>query len=77
HRIRLDGERVRRQADKLTAMGYKSVLNRGFSITRLRRGGRIVRSADEVADGQVLVTEVADGRFESRVINRTQKELFD
>jgi exodeoxyribonuclease VII large subunit len=77
HRLTLYGEWLRRQDDLLQAMSYRSVLGRGFSITRAKKGRAVVRSTRELTDGQRLVTEVADGQFESQVVNLRQQELFE
>ncbi len=61
----------------LTAVSHKSVLARGFSITRLKKGRKIVRSVAELKDQQRLVTQVSDGEFESEAVNIRQQELFD
>ncbi len=44
----------------------KNILKRGFSITR-SQDGRAVMSASALAEGQVLDTELADGKFVSIV----------
>ncbi|MFQ5591396.1 MAG: exodeoxyribonuclease VII large subunit [Phycisphaerae bacterium] len=77
HRFSLLHERIRRQESKLNALSHKSVLGRGFSVTRIRKGGQIVRSVKQVRDGHRVVTELADGRFESDVVNLDQLELFN
>lgn len=77
HRITRANGDVERQGDRLSAMSYKSVLGRGFSITRTRKGREVVRSTGELRDRQRLVTELADGEFESEVVNLNQLELFD
>lgn len=77
HRLRLDGEQLRRQHDRLLAMGYKSVLNRGFSITRMQKGKSVIRSVKQLKDRQRLTTQVSDGQFETEVVNLNQLELFD
>jgi exodeoxyribonuclease VII large subunit len=61
----------------LHAVSHQSVLARGYSITRLKKGRVIVRSARDVADGDRLVTHVSDGEFESRAVNINQMELFE
>ena len=61
----------------LGALGYRSVLQRGFSITRSKKGKRVIRSAKELRDGDRLVTELADGAVESNVVNLEQLELFE
>ena len=76
HRIQLHRERLRRQEDRLAAMGYHSVLSRGFSITRVKKGRSVVRSVRQLKDGQRVVTQIQDGEFESEVINLNQLELF-
>jgi exonuclease VII large subunit len=58
-------------------MSYRSTLGRGFSITRIKKGGIVVRQASQVRDGTRVVTEVADGEFESRVVDQDQLELFE
>jgi exodeoxyribonuclease VII large subunit len=77
HRLSLLAERVRRQEERLAAMSYKSVLGRGFSITRIKKGRQVIRSTRTLKDRQRLVTELADGEFESEVVNLTQLELFE
>ena len=70
-------ERIGGQEQRLGAMSYKSVLNRGFSITRTKKGGRVIRSTDQLKDRQRVVTELVDSEFESEVVNLSQLELFD
>ncbi len=77
HRLALELESVRRHDDRLSAMSYRSVLGRGFSITRTKKGRQLVRSIEQLEDGQSVVTETVDGAFESRVVNLKQLELFD
>lgn len=68
---------VRSREELLNAMSYKSVLGRGFSITRLKKGRQVVRGTGQVTDGDRIKTETADGEFESEVLNLRQLELFD
>ena len=77
HRLALELESVRRHDDRLSAMSYRSVLGRGFSITRTRKGRHLVRSLGQLGDGQSVITELVDGEFESRVINLKELELLD
>ena len=53
-------------ARHLEALGYRSILQRGFSVTRTA-DARIMRSAGETKPGERIETEVADGRFTSVV----------
>jgi exodeoxyribonuclease VII large subunit len=77
HRLSLRAERVRREEERLGAMSYKSVLGRGFSITRAKKGAKVVRSLKQLSDRQRIVTEITDGEFESEVVNLKQLELFE
>lgn len=65
---RLDLEVVRLDAREATvrALDPRRVLERGYSITR-DADGRVVRHAADAAAGQLIVTELADGRVASRV----------
>ncbi|OHB65620.1 MAG: exodeoxyribonuclease VII large subunit [Planctomycetes bacterium RBG_13_62_9] len=57
--------------NRLAALNPKSVLNRGYSITRKKHTGQVVRTADDVQLDDVLVTELADENLvESRVTRR-------
>jgi len=77
HRLALAIQSVRRMDDLLTAMSHKRILSRGFTITRKTKGRGLVRSPEEVKDGDRLLTETSDGEFESEVVNLRQLELFD
>jgi len=77
HRAQLAEAFLRRNQQRLDAMSHISVLRRGFSITRAKKGGRVVRSPQDLQDRQRLVTELADGEVESEVVNLRQLELFE
>ena len=77
HRVALLDERVGRQEELLAALSYRSVLGRGFSITRIKKGRKLVRSIGQLDDRQRITTELADGEFEADVVNLRQLELFD
>lgn len=49
-----------------TALDPRRVLERGYTLTR-RADGTLVRSAAGAEPGEVLITELADGRIRSRV----------
>jgi exodeoxyribonuclease VII large subunit len=72
HRNKLDA-----LAARLDAASHERVLGRGFTITRQKRGGRIVKHRDEVKQGDRIETETVDGRFTSRVDDDRQAQLFD
>jgi exodeoxyribonuclease VII large subunit len=77
HRLAMDGEHLRLQEELLHAMSYRNVLNRGFAITRSKKRRQVVRSIRQLNDGERVVTEIADGEFESEVVNLRQLELFE
>jgi len=66
NRIRLARQQVDGAARQLDAMSYRRVLRRGFSVTR-GRAGRILRAASEALAGEMIETELADGRLSSKV----------
>jgi exodeoxyribonuclease VII large subunit len=49
----------------LRALSPRATLERGYAI--VRTGDEIVRSKDEVATGDAIDVEVADGAFGARV----------
>jgi exodeoxyribonuclease VII large subunit len=77
HRLAMNREQSNGLAGRLEAVGHKQVLRRGFSITRAAKGRRIIKAADQVKSGDKVVTETAEGEFESRVLDRGQGELFE
>jgi exodeoxyribonuclease VII large subunit len=77
HRTALLAGRVSAQEQLLIAVSHRSVLARGFSITRTKKGRRLVRSVRELEDRQRLVTQLAEGEFESETLNVKQLELFN
>jgi len=68
HRVRLARQRLAALGRQLEAMSYRSVLARGFSVTR--KGDAILRSAGDAQTGDIICTELADGTVDSRVTDR-------
>lgn len=64
-------------ARHLTAIGPEQILKRGYSITTLKKGGKVVRSIDQVHPGDRLVTRLADGEIESSAEDKNQPSLFE
>lgn len=62
--------------DHLRAVGYESILARGFSVTRTKKERKVVRNIGDLRDGDRLITQVADGTVESEVTGLDQLELF-
>lgn len=63
--LKLARQQVRSIARQLESLSYRSVLKRGFSVTRLE-GGQLLRSARQVRPNVLLETELADGKITSR-----------
>jgi exodeoxyribonuclease VII large subunit len=63
--IRLRKQELGALAERLSALDYRSVLQRGFSITSV--AGERVQSVKQVKSGQAIRTFVADGSFEAEV----------
>lgn len=61
----------------LRAVSPSATLTRGYSITTRKSTGAIVRSAEELSPGDVLLTRFADGEAESTVRDRRQLRLFE
>jgi exodeoxyribonuclease VII large subunit len=64
-------------ARHLTAVGPEQVLKRGYSITTLQKGGKVVRSIDQVQPGDRLITRLSDGEIESTADDKDQPGLFE
>ncbi|MBA4304815.1 MAG: exodeoxyribonuclease VII large subunit [Sphingobacteriaceae bacterium] len=62
--LRLKGEELKGLEGRLAALDYRSVLDRGFSITL--KGKEVVKSVAQVTAGETLSTVVKDGAFEVR-----------
>jgi exodeoxyribonuclease VII large subunit len=61
----------------LLALSPQAVLGRGYSITRLKRGGKLVQSTNDVKPGDLLQIQLRDGNLESIVQDQRQGKLFD
>ncbi len=68
--VRLARQRVRAAARQLEAMSYRSILKRGFTVTR-NADGAVLRSADQATRAGSLETEFPDGRVSSTVDGAT------
>jgi len=73
HRMERKAERERQKLqslkNQLRMLNPLAVLGRGYSLTR-RPDGTVIRSAEAVAAGETLVTQLADGTIESIVKER-------
>ncbi len=64
-------ERMANLHDKLKAVDPVNVLKRGYSLTTLN--GIVVRSPEQVSEGDLIDTMLANGSISSTVINKKEK----
>ena len=62
---------------RLAALDYQTTLERGFSITCTAKDARIVRRTSDLADGDRIITRLADGEVHSRVEEPSPQERSD
>jgi exodeoxyribonuclease VII large subunit len=60
------------QENRLAGLNPKSVLHRGYSITTSKKNGALVRSPDDVAIGDLLVTELANENLVESEVKKKQ-----
>jgi len=65
--VQLAQRRLETLAGRLESLSPLAVLARGYSLTQHVEDGRIVRAAEELAPGRLIVTRYAKGRSLSRV----------
>ena len=66
-------DRIAAYAGRLESLSPLKVLERGYSVT-LRPDARVVRSIDEIQEGEVLSTRVRDGVISSRVEKKESRK---
>jgi exodeoxyribonuclease VII large subunit len=67
HRLAIERSRLQGFAGKLESLSPLQVLSRGYSVTQRADDGRVVRRAEELQDGDLLRTRLAEGEVLSRV----------
>ena len=72
HAMELARQRVTAAERQLEAMSYRSVLCRGYSVTR-GADGKILRTAADAVAGNWIATELADGTISSQVVGLSGK----
>lgn len=61
-------EKIAHFAQLLETLSPLKILQRGFSITREKKSGKLIRHCHEVATGKTIVTQLSDGEIESVVV---------
>jgi exodeoxyribonuclease VII large subunit len=62
---------------RLEAVSPQQVLNRGYTMTFMKKEGKLIRLAAAVKPGDRIITRFADGQVESSVEDTRQLKLFD
>jgi exodeoxyribonuclease VII large subunit len=62
---------------QLQALSPQAVLNRGYTITTLKKSGEVLRDSKAAKTGDRLLTQFADGQTESIVQDSRQMPLFE
>ncbi|HEY5621463.1 MAG TPA: exodeoxyribonuclease VII large subunit [Pontiella sp.] len=68
-RLEHDRQVLRRLEGQLRALNPLAVLGRGYSLTR-KADGTVVRSVEDVREGEPIVTRLADGKLVSNVTEK-------
>ncbi len=63
--------------EAVRACDPKSVLKRGYSITREARTRKVLRSIEEIRDKMRVITELHDGEFRATADDPRQLDLFE
>ena len=65
-RLQLARQHITAVERQLAAMSYRNVLNRGYSVTRTA-GGAVARRSSDVKPGELIQTELSEGKIDSVV----------
>ena len=76
-KIQAARQMIEKLASQLEALSPLSVLGRGYSLTRRNADGQLVRTLDDVTEGDKLLTQLADGRIVSQVLAATLHGSLD
>ncbi|MBI5863955.1 MAG: exodeoxyribonuclease VII large subunit [Planctomycetes bacterium] len=75
--LELNRERLDSRLRRLEAASPRSVLTRGFTITRRLKGGVVLRSAADLHEGDRIEIEFADGKARATSDDPRQPRLFE
>jgi exodeoxyribonuclease VII large subunit len=75
--LRQRNDLVAALAVHLEALSPQRVLERGYTVTRMKKTGAVVRRAGELNEHDRIVTRFSNGEVESVVEDRQQPKLFE
>jgi exodeoxyribonuclease VII large subunit len=70
-------EKIKGLSIHLEAISPQRVLERGYTVTRLKKTGQIIRNSSQLHEGDAIMTRFGDGEVESIVEDRQQPRLFE
>jgi len=70
-------ELVNSRSNQLEALSPQRVLERGYTVTRLKKSDQVVRSAWQLKERDKIITRFHDGEIESVVEDPQQPKLFE
>jgi exodeoxyribonuclease VII large subunit len=76
HRLTLAAQQTDTLAKRIASVSYKSVLKRGYSITRESRRGKVITDPGQVKPGDRVRTETDGGSFDAEVFDPDEPTLF-
>lgn len=77
HQIELRKGRLTVAIHAVDAASPRSILQRGYSLTRDGKTGRVLRSVSQVREGMRVRIELSDGEFNSTADDPRQPRLFE
>ena len=75
--LKQQGEKIAGLSVHLEAISPQRVLERGYTVTRLKKTGAIIRNAGQLKERDHIVTRFHDGEVESTVEDPQQPKLFE
>ncbi len=75
--LQRQAEKISRLSVHLEAISPQRVLERGYTVTRLKKTGVIIRNASQLKEFDSIVTRFHDGEVASVVEDSTQPKLFE
>lgn len=66
-------DQLKSLAKHLASVSPLSILGRGYSLTHSKNTGELIASVDQIKNGDLIETQVANGTFLSRVVDETSE----
>jgi exodeoxyribonuclease VII large subunit len=75
--LQRQGEHISSLSSQLEALSPQRVLERGYTVTRMKKTGAIIRSASQLKVRDHIITRFHDGETEATVEDQQQPKLFE